>query len=255
MKSPIKDKPLRNPGQSLDNQILDLVFDEVLIYYVIALLLTILGVLEWWRWYNDSLPNPILFTVLAVVSVVVALIKMRYAKDKYRNLSLGRDGEKAVGQFLDTLRVNGYEVFHDIPGNDFNVDHVIVHQSGVYVIETKTWSKPDRGKAELIYNGDTILRFGRKADRDPIVQVKSASSWIFELVKTSTGRSVPVRGVVLFPGWFIESTAEGKKSDVWVLNPKALPAFIENSKLEIKFDDVKLIAYHISRYIRTEKEA
>ena len=124
----------------------------------------------------------------------------------------------------------------------------------MYVIETKTWSKPDRGKAELIYNGDTILRFGRKADRDPIVQVKAASRWISELVKTSTGRSVPVRGVVLFPGWFIDSTAEGKKSDVWVLNPKALPTFIENSKLEFQFEDVKLIAYHISRFIRTENE-
>ena len=31
---------------------------------------------------------------------------------------------------------------------------------------------------------------------------------------------------VVFPGGYIEPTAEARASDVWVLNPKALPSLI-----------------------------
>jgi len=57
--------------------------------------------------------------------------------------------------------------------------------------------------------------------------------------------------VVLFPGWYIESTRQGKNPGAWVLNPKALPKFIENEPDIISREDVMLAAYHISRYIRT----
>jgi hypothetical protein len=56
--------------------------------------------------------------------------------------------------------------------------------------------------------------------------------------------------VVLFPGWFIEPTAESKQSDVWVLNPKALPAFISNSQKRLSGEDMSLVAYHLSRFVR-----
>jgi hypothetical protein len=59
-----------------------------------------------------------------------------------------------------------------------------------------------------------------------------------------------LKNVVLFPGWFIEPTAESKQSDVWVLNPKALPAFISNSRKRLSVEDVSLVAYHLSRFIR-----
>jgi hypothetical protein len=41
---------------------------------------------------------------------------------------------------------------------------------------------------------------------------------------------------------------------VWVLEPKALPAFIEQERAQSAPADVSLAAYHLSRYVRTEIE-
>lgn len=51
-----------------------------------------------------------------------------------------------------------------------------------------------------------------------------------------------MRGVVVFPGWFVEQ--RGPRGNVWVLEPKALPAFIENAPAMIAPSDVELAAYH-----------
>ena len=55
---------------------------------------------------------------------------------------------------------------------------------------------------------------------------------------------------MLFSGCRIEPTAESKQSDVWVLNPKALPAFIANSQKRLSGEDVRLVAFHLSRFVR-----
>ncbi|SHN92742.1 hypothetical protein BHECKSOX_1332, partial [Bathymodiolus heckerae thiotrophic gill symbiont] len=85
----------------------------------------------------------------------------------------------------------------------------------------------------------------------PIIQVTAASSWLKGLLKDSTGRQFETKPVVVFPGWYVEPTSEAKNSNVWVLNPKALPTFISNSKHRLSDDDVNMVAFHLSRYIRS----
>lgn len=60
-----------------------------------------------------------------------------------------------------------------------------------------------------------------------------------------------VRPVVVYPGWFVTSTPAAKSSDVWVLNPKALPTFINHGEKILSSEDVSLYAFHLSRYIRS----
>jgi hypothetical protein len=62
-----------------------------------------------------------------------------------------------------------------------------------------------------------------------------------------------VRGVVVFPGWFVEQRSP--RSAVWVLEPKALPGFIEKEPSTLAQADVALAAYHLSRYIRSEADS
>ena len=71
-----------------------------------------------------------------------------------------------------------------------------------------------------------------------------------ELILETSGKRVLVRPVVVLPGWFVVPTAEAKASDVWVLNPKALPAFIEHSDTQLAGADVHLVASHLTRYVR-----
>ena len=170
---------------------------------------------------------------------------------RVENLKQGRDGERAVGQYLERLREDGAQVFHDIPAKGFNVDHVVISPHGIYVIETKTLSKPVQGKPTAWVRDGKLVVGGRVPERDPIEQARAVADWTQTLLRDSTGRTFPVRPVVVLPGWFVERVDTNATNGVWVLNPKALPAFIANEPSALRTEDVKLAAYHLSRYVRT----
>jgi len=249
-KSPIKDKPLRYPGESLDKEILRLQDDMLFKYILYAVFFLCVACLEWLRFITNSSPNPWMYTAVALAVTGYTAIKVVKMKKQERLLRLGRDGERAVGEYLEKLRANGYAVFHDIIGDDFNIDHVILAPTGIFTIETKTHSKPARGKPEVLFDGEKVLINGFEVGRNPLAQGRAQASWLSQILEESTGKSFRVQSVIVYPGWFVESTASGKKSDVWVLNPKALPAYIENAKGKLIPADMHLISFHLSRFIR-----
>jgi len=251
-KSPLKDKPLRNPGQSLDQQREDLSYDRLLTPIVLAAFMIILAGLEWWRYFNPRPPNPIVYTVLASLVMLYAAWQIWRTLPTIRQIRLASDGEKAVGQYLERLRESGYLVFHDVIGHGFNLDHIVVGPAGVFTIETKTRSKPARGQAKIVFDGEKVLVDGFEPDRNPIIQAKAQASWLRELLLESTGRKYLVRPVVVFPGWFIEQGAKTTR-DIWVLEPKALPAFLANEQPVLAVEDIKLARFHLYRYVQ-EKE-
>ena len=249
-RSPIKDKPLRNPGQSLDEQLDELVIDKISQPLIIALLLVVLAGLEWSRYYFPQKPSPILYTVGALAGVGYAAYQIWRVWPRLRALKLGRDGEKVVGQYLERLRETGYQVFHDVVGTGFNVDHVLIGPAGVFTIETKTFSKRPSSDAKVTFDGERLVVDGHEPDRDPVVQAKAQARWLRELLAESTGRKFAVRPVIVFPGWWVEQS-KGSTREVWVLEPKALPGFLAQEPEVLSPEDVKLASYHLSRFIRT----
>lgn len=254
MKSPLKDSPLRNPGESLDKQIERLTHD-VGGGYIWLMLITIgITAFEWWRYYRDLEIDPQSISVFAAIVIPYCLYKILEASQKVKRLKQGRDGEKAVGQYLENLRETSAKIYHDIPAKNFNIDHVVIAKSGIYVIETKTYSKPDSGRPSVIFDGTSLkLNSGVTTDK-PLIQVLASSNWLRELIKETTGKVFAVKPVIVFPGWFIEPTSDAKSSDIWVLNPKGLPTFIANSKDKMTSEDINLVSFHLSRYIRSYKE-
>jgi len=252
-RSPLKAAPLRYAGQSLDEEIQRVLEDDVRVYLMAATIAIVLVLNEWWRWYSNSPPQPVVFTVFGMGVLVYAARKVVLARRKLKTLRLARDGERSVGQFLEGFRENGYRVLHDIVGDNFNIDHVLIGPKGVFTIETKTMSKPARGKPEIDYDGTQILVNGFKPDRDPVVQAKAQAHWIKELVKELTGKYITVRPAVVYPGWFVNQSLKGIRPEVWVLNPKALATFIENSDGELSDEDVRSFHAHLSRYVRNSE--
>ncbi len=116
------------------------------------------------------------------------------------HLRQGRDGEIAVGQFLERLREGGAQVFHDICGPGFNVDHLVIAEQGIYVIETKTYSKPAGRKACIDFDGQTLLMDGQPFISDPTAQACAAAAWIRRLIRELTGRDFRPRAVRGIPG-------------------------------------------------------
>src|SRR5574341_2607275 len=143
-RSPIReaDKPLRNPGESIREEMDKLWDDKFVPVFVLAIGYIALAIYEWFRWIFNAPPQPIPATVVAVIVSGFAVYRLLIIRKRYRDLRLGLEGEKRVGQFLENLRREGCEVFHDIPGDGFNIDHVVVSPHGVFVIETKTYIKP-----------------------------------------------------------------------------------------------------------------
>lgn len=254
MKSPIKGAALRNPGESLEKYIDQYVDENAVTYLLCALFVTFLAGFEWAKSVLGLPPYPWSFTLTALIFIGLATYKIRQTRRKVRALRQGAEGEKTVGQFLDQLRAKQAQVFHDVPADGFNLDHVVIHESSVYVIETKTYSKPDKGMPIIRFDGERVAVGSRSPRRDPVQQVRASARWLSELLKESTGRTFSIRPVIVFPGWYVEPTAEARSSEVWVLNPKALPSFIDHSESQLSDDDVKLAAFHLSRYIRTYKK-
>ena len=249
MNSPLKDRPLRYPGESLDREIESWVGQTAMSYYMAAALLTFLACMEWIGYFNESPRHPILYSVAAAIALTTFAVKFALIRTRVKRLKLGRDGERCVGQFLERLRELQAAIFHDVPGPGFNLDHVVISPRGIYVIETKTHSKPNRNARVTVF-GEDLRVAGRRLHRDPIVQATAAARWLENLLKESTGKSFKVRPVVVFPGWYVEQPAP--RGAVWVLEPKMLPALIARERSGLEVSDVKLAAFHLSRYIRAE---
>ncbi len=250
MKSPIKAKPLRNPGQHLDEEIDRVTNDQLIAYFLAPAFLSLMAAMEWMAIWLRLPRQPWVYTGMAVAALVAWYLYFRRVRVRLRALKLGRDGERVVGQFLDGLRESGARIFHDVPGDNFNVDHVVICQKGILAVETKTWSKS--GSKSTISARDGVLRKdGLPVDRNPISQAEAIAVWLKRMLQESTGKSLPVRPVLLFPGWFVEPLDAAMKERLWMLEPKALPAWIDREPVRLSDGDVALAAFHLSRYIRT----
>ncbi len=248
-RSPLKDRPLRVPGQSVSEEREELLENTVAQPLMLALFLSLLAGLEWSRLYFNIKPSPIIYSIAAVMGVAYASFRIWRNIPKLRSLRQAMEGERVVGQFLERLRQHGFQVFHDVVGDGFNVDHVLIGPPGVFTVETKTWSKPAIGNAQVVFDGETLKIGSFAPDRDPIVQARAQASWLKQLLLESTGRKFEARPVIVFPGWFVANS--GGFRDLWVLEPKALPSFLQQEPARLSPEDVQLASFHLSRLIRS----
>lgn len=250
-RSPLKRKPLRNPGESLQEEIHKILDEGVVGALLPVMALLLWTVQEWMHWLFNTPPSPFIATGMLVATSIYAFRNILKLNKQIRNLRLGLDGEKAVGQYLEKLRetLPHCRILHDVPGDEFNADHIVISEHGILIIETKTNSKPEKGKAIVQFDGQKILVNGFTPDRDPVVQAKALKSWLENLLQETTGKKFPIKCAVAFPGWFIETPVLSNRSDIWVVNPKALPAFIQNEPICLATEDIALISSRLTDHV------
>lgn len=251
-RSPLKEKPLRQPGQSLLEERARIWADKVETWLLMAAFAVVMAGWEWFSYFRPRQPMPWLMTAIAIAAIAFAAWRVMRWRPRLKAIRLGIEGERVVGQYLDGLRAAGYRVFHDVVTEGFNLDHVLVGPAGVFTVETKTRSKAVRGNDRVTYDGEHLHVAGFKPDRDPIVQAKAQARWLSTLIADSTERKVFVRPVVVFPGWYVDSSA-GSQRDVWVMEPKGLPAFLQHEPARLSKDDIALVAKCISMHVRSHE--
>jgi hypothetical protein len=251
-RSPLKDPPVRTPGQSIEEQRRKLVDDRVIIPLLAAGIFGTVAMQEWLRHFTPRPPMPWLFTGLFAATVAFFIYRVIRTRRTLVRLKQARDGERAVGQYLERLRTDGYEVFHDVIGEGFNLDHVVIGPAGVFTIETKCYSKPASGPAEISFDGEQVAIGGWQPDRNPVIQARAQAGWLRALLRETTGRDFSIMPVIVYPGWFIKQNGR-PKPPLWVLNPKALPQFLKHKEQVLGGPDIKLAAYHLSRFVRAQE--
>ena len=248
-KSPIEEKPLRYPAQSLDEKIDNLISDRGLVYFLVPAIMIMVAMISWVSYFDQKLPNPWLYSSIAFITLVWSIYKIYHLKQEIKLLKQGRDGEREVGMNLELLREQGFKVYHDIVCKDFNLDHILIGKKGIFVIETKTFSKPQSGQCKITFDGEKLSYNGTYESDKPIIQARAGVNWLKNYIKETTNKDFNVFSIVVFPGWFTESKATS--NDIWVLNPKGLTKYMQNKKDEILEEDVALISNRIELYIRS----
>lgn len=246
--SPLKDEPVGQTGPSIHEQLDKLIDDKFTCNVIASILVLVLITAEWYRWYFNVPMGPGLATIVSLIVIFYCVPKILRVRKQARTLKLNRDGKKEVGEYLDHLRRDGCIIYHDITGDNFNLDHVVLSTKGIYAVETKTFSKPLGNNVKVRYDGDHLDIDGIGNKDDILLQTKAESIWLKGILRESTGREYCIKPVVVFPGWFVESKNHDKH---WVMNPRALPEFIHNQQDTLTREDVQLAAFHLSRYIRT----
>lgn len=251
--SPIKALPLRHPGQSLEEELYDILYAEIMPLAFGIFMIFFVAFYDLVRLYFNTPPQPLLWLLVGIGICIYYYKKLHILWRRFQNVKLGRNGERIVGQYLDEeLQKNGYTVFHDLINGQFNIDHILVGSGGVYAIETKTRSITN-GDYNVIFNGKEIVIDGY-GDAYPIYEAKNHADWLKKFILDNAETEVTVKPVIIYAGdRFVKQTVPS--ADIWVLNVKALPTYLANEKSQLNAEQIKLISTHISSYIRNYRDA
>ena len=164
-------------------------------------------------------------------------------------------GEREVGAVLGDLGRLGYIVRHDIQcenqqtGARWNIDHLVIGPSGVYVVETKWRAKAEKGN-RIAFDGERVRIGDGPWDAEPIRQVRANADWVRQRLAGAGMADVPVRGMVCYPGWWVDEI--GPVSDVVVINPKRVFGRVEGMEAVLDERRVREVAEVIGGFASRE---
>ncbi len=171
-----------------------------------------------------------LYGLTIFVGITVATRRLLRKSAEMDNLRAGYDAELAVGQELDQLMCQGARVFHDLPGEQFNIDHVVISPRGVFAVETKGYTKQigsdgraGKTNATVIFDG-SALRFPGWTTPEPLQQAERQAKWLSKWLSSATGDTHTALPVLALPGWFVDRQGRG---GVRVYSGRELPTLLQ----------------------------
>lgn len=135
-----------------------------------------------------------MFATAALVMFGWGLVQfIRHARGR-RTAREGLAAERMTAQELNRLIGSGCQVLHDVPGDGFNLDHVVISPRGVFMVETKSFRKPpkavDDRHYKVQYDGKALL-FPDWRSVKPIDQARKQAQWLARYLRTATNQQIP----------------------------------------------------------------
>ena len=200
----------RLPGQSLRERLDEGIENNIMFPIMFVVTGLIVCWIEATHIYFNTKPS--MTTGVTIVMIGILLFAMRWFR-KWKELKAirrGEQGELIVAQAIERdLLPNGYVVFHDVQLEDgkkrFNIDHLLIGPNGVFVIETKNYSKPKRGETKVAYDGKRVRWNGVAHKEDEARQAVAIAMAAKDFIFKETGLKVYVKPVLCAVGWYAVS--------------------------------------------------
>ena len=250
---PFTGYPIRPPGETLRLEIAAMEEERSDLVYELLLFPLAMGLLV------ANAPQMRNTVGVIVAFLIVAGItfwrgpKLVRLYSRLRDFNLGYLGERVVGEELNQLMLDGFRVFHDVPFDGFNIDHVIVGKQGVFAVETKTRRKPrdDDGtkRYSVTYDGRS-LRWPMGEDQFGLQQTQDNARTLAAFLTSATGERTEVAGMLVVPGWWVERTGRGP---VNVLNEKEVKHSFSRQR-QLDDEQIQRIVHQLTEKCRIEGE-
>ncbi len=140
-----------------------------------------------------------LLILLLIFKLGMSLLESKIGekiKEKRRAVR-GARGEERLEEILDELDEN-HMALHDVASAYGNIDHIVISESGVFLIETKA-----HGGRVSVSNGQLLVN-GRSAEKDFIAQTLRNSYWLKERILKTTGVEPWINPIIVFTNAFVE---------------------------------------------------
>lgn len=236
-------KVRRLAGQSNRDQKETLTDNRLIPLYFTCVFAWLLWGWEEFKARGHQPPSPKVLLGLAILFTCVTAIILGRLFQKFRNLNRGEHGEVKVAEALEELRLSGYQPFHSLSRDGYDIDHVVVGPAGVFVIETKFRS----GYGEIEFrDGEGLFVGGRKEKDDSLKQARSNARDVSRLLKEYCARYFWVTPLVVFVGDY-KVKNNWQTTDPRVFTPDRLLTYFEQLQPTLMKSEITLIASHLER--------
>jgi hypothetical protein len=218
---PINAKVLPGGGESLRKELVqanERIDDALLTLTMVGPLMVCVWAITRLDWSKVRFGTPEVIYLLACLGASVWSGRVLRREVRQRRLyQEGLVAERFTAQELNRLMAFGCAVFHDVPGEIFNIDHVVVGNGVVYAVETKSRRKPEGKEGHKVGYDGTRLTFPDHVETEPVAQAQRNATWLAGYLRSAMEQSVRVVPVLALPGWYVDANKEGGQAKVRVV--------------------------------------
>lgn len=176
---------------------------------------------------------------VSVVFAIKILEKRGYSiKERIFHADTGAKAEVDVADELVKLP-DSYHVFHDLTFPGFNIDHVVLGPTGIFLIETKSQ------KGTITQRDGTVLRNGRKFFKDFVDQCLSQVYALKEYLRQAGFNEQFITPILCFSRGFVK--VRGPVRHVYVHEINYLLGFITSRQICISPDVIDSMAHCLAK--------